>query len=189
MKDSNVLHVRAMKEMPWVREPVYCMASEGVGSTVSRWPDTSPRSPEHCPSALCNHTALGLPDAGNTVAHKACCPELFLCSSACKCWVLHEKLQNKGKYPNITINYLLFHFSRSMEKVNEYMTFLLIYGLHHRTFFQALTDFITRYFPQLSHRHLHSTTHQRLTREEILLSGMISGLSLLLASITDAHKL
>lgn len=111
MKDSNVLHVRAMTEMPWVREPVYCMASEGVGSTVSRWPDTSPRSPEHCPSALCNHTALGLPDAGNTVAHKACCPELFLCSSACKCWVWHEKLQNKGKYPNVTINYLLFHFS------------------------------------------------------------------------------
>ena len=38
-----------------------------------------------------------LPSAGNSGGHKACCRGPSLCSSACKCWVLHEKLQNKQK--------------------------------------------------------------------------------------------
>lgn len=53
-----------------------------------------------------HHTCLGpippsLPGAGSTEAHRPCCPELFLYSSACTCWVLHERLQNKQSIKQI----------------------------------------------------------------------------------------
>lgn len=108
-------------------------------------------SSESFSSALRPARHSSLPDAGNTGAHKACCPELFLCSSACKCWVLHGKLQNKAS--NIWIFSTIFTSSFSpvlMEKVNEYIPVLLFCGSHPRTPLPAPTE-LSLHAPSDSH--------------------------------------
>lgn len=67
----------------------------------------------HCPPA---GRLSGLPSAGSTAVHRVCCLEPSLCSSACKYWVLHEKLQNKHR---ISRYYYIYFFicTVSVEKI------------------------------------------------------------------------
>ena len=84
-----------------------------------------------------------LPSAGNSGGHKACCRGPSLCSSACKCWVLHEKLQNKQKASKHKAKQLLFHSSCSKGKSQvSNITLVLTHGSHSGTSFR-----LTAYSP------------------------------------------
>lgn len=89
----------------------------GSNSANAAFADLATLHQEDSSSALWVVQHSSLPSAGNTVVHKVCCLEPSRCSSACKYWVLREKLQNKHKISKY--NYIYFFISTiSMEKVN-----------------------------------------------------------------------
>lgn len=128
-----------------------------------------------------------LPSAGNSGGHKACCRGPSLCSSACKCWVLHEKLQNKQKASKYKVKQLLFHSFCSKGKSQvSIITLVLTRGSHSGTSFR-LTAYSPCIFLSSAPEHL-SSNYKHLLESLILVSTETTDVSSTQKSVFSFHQ-